>query len=68
MGRYTTDGNTTLTLDDGRSIAPGETFEADFTAEKAAFLLACGAVTVAVVPAAAEIHESATAGDPGPKE
>lgn len=47
MGRYTTEANTRLTLDDGTVIGPGVTFEAEFLPEKAAFLVACGAITVA---------------------
>ncbi len=46
MGIYTTDADTTLTLDDGRVIAKGATFEADLRPEQEAHWLACGAITI----------------------
>ena len=47
MGTYTTDADTTLTLDDGRVIAKGARFEAELRPEQAAHWIACGAITAA---------------------
>jgi len=81
MGQYTTDANTTLHLEDGQVIGPGQVFVTAFRPEQEAQLLACGAITTPPVPetvtiagvevdvitGAAVIHES-VAGNPGQKE
>jgi len=44
MGTYRTDVDTALTLDDGRVIAKGATFEAELRPEQEAHWIACGAI------------------------
>jgi hypothetical protein len=78
MGRYTAEANTTLHLDDGQVVTPGEVFETEFRPEQEAHLLACGAMTKAepeyalpvdvVSDVPTVLADVQPAGEPGVKE